>query len=75
MSIVRRKVTREKGTFFFWIQRLKKNKKKRKILRQQKPFSRVYEALKVSFEKNKARGKKKNKEEALIRKEEKTEEC
>lgn len=59
MSIVRRKVTREKGTFFFWIQRLKKNKKKRKILRQQKPFSRVYEALKVSFEKNKARGKKK----------------
>ena len=59
MSIVRRKVTREKGTFFFWIQILKKNKKKRNILRQQKPFSRVNEALKVSFEKNKSRGKKK----------------
>lgn len=67
-------MTREKGTFFFWIQILKKNKKKRNILRQQKPFSRVNEALKVSFEKNKSRGKKK-KEEALIRKEEKTKEC
>ena len=75
MSIVRRKVTREKDTFFFWIQILKKNKKKRNILRQQKPFSRVNEALKVSFEKNKSRGKKKKKEEALIRKEEKTKEC